>query len=378
MRPLLAPALLLACVAPLFAQPKFEFKEAKHSNGSVKYIDGIPVVTVAGKPAEIGEQLGELVVKNTTDPVAVMEQFLADNKLKGTLPLLKIQAARLKAGIPADHLAEMEALAKASKQDLNLLITANTIYDLSSGMGCSTLIAEKGRSATGGVLFGRLFDWTPTKGLCERTAVVVVKAEKKRAFAMITITPITGVVSGMNDAGLSVTINEIRLSESKDKAAFNWEGVPTLHAFRRVLEECGTVAEAEKLLNGMKRTTSACMTVADAEGGAVFEITPKSVQKREANKGVCCCCNDFRTDALATKAAPCVRLEKLLKSEADADKLSVADVFDRLDKVNQGKKTLQAMVFEPGKKVLHLKVGDATESATKVKAVKLDIGELVK
>ena len=30
-----------------------------------------------------------------------------------------------------------------------------------------------------------------------------------------------------------------------------------LLAFRRVLEECGTVAEAEKLLRGMKRTTSA-------------------------------------------------------------------------------------------------------------------------
>lgn len=374
----LAQVFLLLLVGPLLAQPKFEFKEAKSGGGQIKYIDGIPVVTVGGKPAEIGEQLADLVVKNASNPVDVLEQFLADVKLKGTLPILKLQASRLKGNIPADHLAEMEAMAKKSGFDLNLFVVANTIYDLSSGMGCSTLIAEKDRSATGGVLFGRLFDWVPTKGLAERTAVVVVKPEKKHAFAMITITPITGVVSGMNDAGLSVTINEIRLSETKDKAAFDWQGVPTLLAFRRVLEECTTVAEAEKLLKDMKRTTTACMTIADEKGGAVFEITPKNIEVRSANKGVCCCCNDFRSDALATKTKPCVRLEKLLKCEGTDDKLGVDDVFDRLEKVNQGKKTLQAMVFEPGKKVLYLKVGDGVETATKVKTVTLNVGKLLK
>jgi isopenicillin-N N-acyltransferase like protein len=336
-------------------------------------VDGIPVVTVGGTPAEIGEQLGELVGKNASDPVPVLERFLADAKLKGVLPLLKGQAIKLKPNIPADHLAEMEALAKTAGYDLSTLLVSNCIYDFSSGMGCSTLTAEKDRSATGGVLFGRLFDWRPTKGLSERTAVVVVKPEKKHAFAMITITPITAVVSGMNDAGLCVTINEIALKSAKDKAEFNWEGVPTLHAFRRVLEECATVADAEKLLKGMKRTTAACMTIADEKGGAVFEITPKSVETRAASHGVCCCCNDFRTDALATKAKPCVRLEKLLKAEGTADKLSVADVFDRLDAVHQGKMTMQAMVFEPAKRTVHLKIADGSESATKLKAVKLEL-----
>ena len=49
--------------------------------------------------------------------------------------------------------------------------------------------------------------------------------------------------------------------------------MPTLLAVRRVLEECETVADAEKLLRGLKRTTAACLTVADAKTSAVFEIT---------------------------------------------------------------------------------------------------------
>ena len=364
--------------APPAALPKFVFKEAKHAGGELKFVDGVPVVTAAGTPAEIGEQLGELVGKNATDPVPVLQQFLADVRKKDAYPMLKLGAGRLKANIPADHLAEMEALAERAGYELDMVLVANCIYDFSSGMGCSTLIAEKDRSATGGVLFGRLFDWVPTKGLPERTAVVVLKPEKKHAFAMVAITPITGLVSGMNDAGLCVTINEIALKSAKDKSAFDWGGVPTLLAFRRVLEECGTVDEAEKLMKGMKRTTAACMTVADEKGGAVFEITPKSVERRAANKGVCCCCNDFLCDALATIEKPCPRLEKLLAAEQGDDKLGVADVFDRLHSVNQQKTTLQAMVFEPAGRKLHLKLGDGSESATKAKAVTLELGKLLK
>ena len=52
-------------------------------------------------------------------------------------------------------------------------------------------------------------------------------------------------------------------------------------AFRRVLEECGTVAEAEKLLRDMPRTTTCCMTICDKSGGVVFEITPKHIEVRE-------------------------------------------------------------------------------------------------
>ena len=206
----------------------------------------------------------------------------------------------------------------------------------------------------------------------ERALVLVLRPEGKRAFAAVTLSPITGVISGMNDAGLCVTLNEVLLKQSKDKAKFDWNGVPTLSAFRRVLEECKTVGEAEKLLRGMKRMTTACMTVCDPAGGAVFEITPKSLEVRTAENGVCCCTNHFCTDPLNGDNRKCGRLEKLTAAQKADDKLSVDDVFARLHAVNQGKKTIQAMVFEPATKTLHLKVGDGKESATGNKAVKLD------
>jgi hypothetical protein len=358
------------------AEERKSFPAAKHGKGELKYIDGVPVLVVQGKPSEMGEQFGKLAIANAPDLGGLHDQFLADSGQTKRYPFIEALSKKLKPNFPKHHIAELEAASNISDRAEGLLLFANTVADLTSGMGCSTIIVEKDRSKSGAPIFGRNFDWTPTKGIAEHTLVVVYKGEGKRAFAAITISPIAGVISGMNDAGLCVTINEIRLKKSKDNADFNWDGTPLLLTFRRVLEECGTVAEAEKFLRKLPRTTTCCMTICDKSGGAVFELTPKNLEVRSHVNGVCCCTNHFRCEKLSVETK-CARYETLLPlQEKDAPKLSVADVFAQLDKVHQGKSTLQTMVFEPGERVLHFAYGNATGSATKLKPVMLDLGKL--
>ena len=168
-----------------------------------------------GTPAEIGEQLGELIGTNASDPNPVLDDFLEAVGRKGGLPFLKKLAGGLKANFPPDHLAEMTALAERAGYDPDVLLVCDTMYDLSSGFGCSTLVLDKTRTESGKPLFGRLFDWVPSKGLPERACVLVVRPKGKRAFASVTLAPITGVFSGMNDAGLCVTLNEILLKSEQ-------------------------------------------------------------------------------------------------------------------------------------------------------------------
>ena len=350
------------------------FPAAKHGKGELKYVGTVPVLVVKGTPAEMGEQFGKLAIENAPDLDALHKQFLKDAGQEKRYPILAALSGALKPGFPPNHIAEIEAAAKASDRELSLLLFANTVADLTSGMGCSTVVVEKGRSKTGAPLFGRNFDWMPTKGMTEHTLVVVYNGEGKRAFAAVTISPIGGVISGMNDAGLCVTINEISIKKSKDKPEFNWKGTPLLLTFRRVLEECGSVAEAEKLLRGMSRTSTCCMTICDRHGGAVFELTPKNLEVRTAENGVCCCTNHFRSDKLCV-TRKCDRYDTLAPLLAKGGaKLGVAEVFAELDKVNQGKYTLQSMVFEPGERVLHLAYGPGF--ATNVPPVKLELGKL--
>lgn len=375
MRRTLLPCITLVLVASAARGGDLKsFPTAKYGKGELKYLDRVPVLTLRGKPAEMGEQFGVLAIRNAPDLVALHQQFLKDAGQESRYPFILTMAKMLKPNFPANHVAELEAAAMSADRDESRLLFANTVADLSSGMGCSTVVVEKERSKTGAPLFGRNFDWLPTKGITEHTLVVAYKGEGKHAFAAVTVTPITGVVSGMNDAGLSLTINEISLRKSKDKAEFNWKGTPLLLAFRRVLEECTTVGEAEQLLRSMKRTTSCCLTICDKNGGVVFEITPKNLEVRPAENGVCCCTNHFRTEKL-TVEKKCWRYEKLSPLCVKSDqKLGVKDVFAHLDEVHQGKATLQSMVFEPRERVLHLAYGEGP--STRLDPHRLDLGKL--
>lgn len=374
MRRLLASFTLFFVAASLQAQNLKTFPAAKHKGGELRHIDGVPVLTLRGKPAEMGEQFGILAIRNAPDLTGLHQQFLKDSGQETMYPFIVKLARQMKGNFPKNHLEEMEAAAMAADRDENRLYFANTIADLSSGLGCSTVVVQKERSKTGAPLFGRNFDWLPSKGITEHTLIVIYKGEGKHAFAAITVTPIQGVVSGMNDAGLSVTINEISLKKSKDKAPFNWKGTPLLLAFRRILEECTTVAEAEKLLRNMERTTSCCLTLCDKDGGAVFEITPKNLEVRPPENGVCCCTNHFRTDKLMIDAK-CWRFDKLAPlCKPDGSKLGVKEVYSRLDEVHQGKATLQSMVFEPKDRILHFAYGDGP--ATRKDPHRIDLGKL--
>lgn len=371
-----AVAALVVFAGSAAAQAPATFPAAKHGRGELAYVGPVPVLTVRGTPAEIGEQFGVLAVKNAPDLAGLRERFLEDAGQKGKGWLFDAMAARLRPAFPPDHRAEVEAAAQVGGRPLSDLLFANTVYDLSRGMGCSTVVVEKNRSSTGELLFGRNLDWLPTKGITAHTLVAVFRPEGKRAFAVVTISPIAGCLSGMNDAGLCCTINAIHLRNSKDKAAFDWQGTPMLLAFRRVLEECRTVAEAEALMRGLRRTSAACLTVCDPEHGAVFEITPKALEVRSAVNGVCLCTNHFQTDPLSVEEGKCKRLNTLAGLQQKSDKLGVDGVFAELDRVNQGKSTIESMVFEPTKRVLHLKLGDEKSAATEAKAVRLELGRM--
>ena len=378
-RVILGSMLLLALAVSASAQADSVFKPGKHNGGELKFVSGVPVLIVGGKPADIGEQIGTLVGKNSPDPRPVLDDFLKAIKLENSFDALKLVARNLKPNFPADHRTEIEAISKASGYEPDLLWFINTTYDLSTNMGCSTMMVETARSKTKAPIFGRNFDWVASKGLPQQAMVIVFKPAGKYAFASITLCPITGVISGMNEHGLSCTINEVHLGQSKDKSKFNWDGVPTLLAFRRVLEECKTVAEAEKLLRGMKRTTTASLSICDTEGGAVFEITPKTIGVRKPTNDLTLCTNHFTSDSLGLPPKKeCWRLTKLMKTQAADAKLGVEEIFAELDAVSQKEKTLQSMVFEPATRTLHLKLGDGKTSATKSKPAVIELAKLWK
>jgi hypothetical protein len=365
---------LLLWTTPGLAEEKpFRFPEGKHGKGELRYINSIPVLTVEGTPQEIGEQIGVLALKPAPQVMDVLKEFLKDRKLEKVWPLLVKVSNGLFANFPPDYRAEVEAMVKASGLERDAFVVGNTIMDYTKLGGCSTLIVEGERSAVRGPLFGRNWDFPPVAKLYQYSLVIVYRPRGKHAFATITLPGLIIGPTAINDAGLALAANEAT-TVGDGSSKFNAKGTPLEVGMRRLLEECTTIAEAERLLRPLTPTTMILLTLCDAKSGAVFEITTRQLQVRRPEDHVCFCTNHFRSKGLAT-SRECRRYDQLAKTRGGG-RLGVADVAKQLDAVNQGAETLHTMVFEPAAMRLHLAFGKGPSSRLPLK--ELDLAPLLR
>jgi isopenicillin-N N-acyltransferase-like protein len=343
------------------------FPAAKFGKAELRYIDTIPFVFLEGSPDEIGTQHAALLSKPGKELLDFPRRLFVDEGMEFFYPLAAQAGMTLLTNAPARYQQEIAAATKQAKLEPQVFAVANTLLELRR-MGCSTLIVEPAKSSTGGPLFGRNFDFPPF-GVLDRYGVVfVVKPHGKRAFVSVSYPGLMGVISGMNDAGLCVATLDVY--ESGDGSShFDPLGVPLTLVFRQILEECTTIDEAEALLKKTHATTQANLAVCDRDTAAVFEITPKQVARRNAANATLPCTNHFRMPGLAVNEE-CWRYDRLQAAGAKAT-LSIADVHQALHAANQGEFTLQTMIFEPRKLVLHLAMGTPPSSQYKMHRIEL-------
>ncbi|MDZ4658525.1 MAG: C45 family peptidase [Bythopirellula sp.] len=343
------------------------FPTAKHGRGEVRTINAIPVAILVGSPVEIGEQHAALVAKPGKELLGFPKLIFAEFGIEFFYPLAAQAGKTLMLNAPQRYQQEVAAATKIGKLEPETLAVANTLLELRR-IGCSALIVEPKKSATGAMLFGRNFDFPPFGVLDRYSLVTVIRPEGHHAFAAVSFPGLMGVFSGMNDAGLCVATLDVY--EAADGSShFDPTGVPMALTFRQILEECTTVAEAEALLKRTHATTQANLAVCDRERGVIFEITPKQVARRDAKDALLPCTNHFRLPGLAVNEE-CWRYDSL-EVAGEKPTLAVADIQAALHQANQGELTLQTMVFEPRELVLHISLGTPPSSAHKMHRLEL-------
>ena len=103
---------LLQPIGAAAAEP-FRFPEATHGKGELKYINGIPVLTIEGSPEEMGDQLGALALKPATQLTRSADEFIAQYGWQTIYSLVLKSGNILLPRFPADHGKEVEAAAHA-------------------------------------------------------------------------------------------------------------------------------------------------------------------------------------------------------------------------------------------------------------------------
>jgi isopenicillin-N N-acyltransferase like protein len=359
---------LLSASAAVAAEPR-AFTERRSGGGELKYINDLPVLTVSGTPEEMGRQsaalTGEVVKKLVGYPEALLRQ-----RSKPKAPYVAM-CKKLAPQLSAAHREELLAALDQLGVDRDDGLLGNLLPDVyRGGFACSSLTIEPSRSGTKGLLFGRNLDFY-TLGILDKYGLVTVRRPTgKHAFVTVGFPGMLGCLSGMNDAGLAVAVHEVFVTND-GAPIFNPKGEPYTFCFRRILEECTTAAEAEKLLRAAPRTTLLSLAVCDRRGGVVLEMTPRSVVPRHGDDGILACTNHFRTAELGVPLTTwCPRYQKLMESRK-LERLDVADVAKKLDEARMTWLTVQTMVFEPATLKLHLAMGKCPSSALPLKLLDL-------
>jgi predicted choloylglycine hydrolase len=373
--------LILASAAPAAKPAAFRFPAGKHGTGAeLKFINQVPVLTVAGTPEEMGTAAGALALKPGARVLEYPRDLLEAHKGKFLWGLFVRTGRGMFKTFPDDYKKELEAVVKGAKAERDLVIAGNTFFDIARMFTCSAVMVDKTKSATGGTLLGRNLDY-PSLGYTHQYSLVTVYRPKgKLAFASIGFPGLVGVLSGMNEAGLALGVLEVFDAKGSDPN-FEVKGTPYALCLRRVLEQARTIDEAKKVLEGMRRTTMINVAIADRKDVAVLEVTPTKVVKRSAQQGACFTTNHFNSRELKPENPVNVqrsfeRYARLGQVSTAKEKFDVAALGKHLDAVNLGKRTLQTMVFEPDTLRLHLAIG--TVPASKGPLRRIDLAELLR
>lgn len=349
--------ILLCLSASAHAQEAktFRWEEGETEGGRLQYINDTPVMFLSGSPEDMGRQQAELAGKQMGPLVAMPKRAAEELGASQQWPLLVFAANALMRQAPKDHFTELKALIKHSKHEHGALTVANGLIELRRMGGCASMVVMPERSKNGKLIFGRNFDFPDFDVLDKYHCVFVVKPTKKHSFVAIGYPGLVGVISGINDAGLALATNDVYRS-GDGSPVFSPKGCPLALTYRRILEECTTVAEAQAVLEAAPRTTYMNLVVCDSKTARTFEISPKQVGVRKPEENILSCTNHFRVDGM-TINEPCWRYDRLLKLRAATPKFDVDSVHKAMHAVNQGKFTLQTMVFEPEEMRLHLVMG---------------------
>lgn len=260
------------------------FPERTTKDGArLEYIQDTPVMFLSGTPEEMGRQQAELIA-DQIGPVGEMpKRAAAELGADKYWPVLVVAANTLLRQAPKDHVRELETLCKVGKLDANSFRVGNGLIELRRMGGCSAFVVMPEKSESGKLMFGRNFDFPSFNVLDRYHCVFVVKPKGKRAFVSVGYPGLVGVISGMNDAGLAVaTLDVYRTGDGS--TMFNPLGCPLAMTYRRILEECSTVEEAQKLLEKAPRSTCMNLVVCDAKTARTFEISAKGVGVRSPNE----------------------------------------------------------------------------------------------
>ena len=360
----------LEVLAPAGRKPQMTSKRVPH--GRLEWHDGQRLVLLDGTPEQIGTAHGKLLgaeMRKCMDSVLYAIGFVDTIRSGKWFPdQLREAFRRLSPHMPADHLAETDALADAAGLTREEAQLGNIFPEL---FHCSGFAVFGKATADGTLYHGRVLDYMTHIGLQDAAATFIVKPDGKIPFANVGYAGFIGSVTGMN-------ARQIGLGEMGGGGAGKWDGVPMATLMRRALEECETLDQVKALWTESPRTCEYYYVFSDAKipsavgVSAVPEeiefILPGQTHKR-LGEGI--------EDAVLLSSGG--RLRKLReRAQEHYGKIDVAKAIELMSRPVAMKSNLHNALLVPGEGKLYVANAQGKKPAAECGYVEFDFSALLK
>lgn len=163
-------------------------------------------------------------------------------------------------------------------------------------VGCTSFGTWNDQSADSNLIIGRNFDFYMGDDFAADKMVVFYRPEKGHNFMFVSWGGFTGVVSGMNDKGLTVTINAAKTSVPTAAAT------PVSLVAREILQYAKNIQEAWDIAKKRKMFVSESFLIGSAADNkaVIIEKTPEGMDMYTSGKNFITCTNHFQGDSLGS------------------------------------------------------------------------------
>lgn len=264
---------------------------------------------IHGDPYDLGYKKGLLTQELYANQEKVFFDKVAEmvskpSRQKKLLSFLKWFNRDMLKDVPLEYKQEIYALSGFASHrfddlgsgfERNMLL--HSAHDIGHAMqdlmlvGCSSIVLWDDLSDDGRLLIGRNFDFYINDAFAENKIVEFISPEKGYRYASVTWPGMVGVVSGMNEKGLTVTLNAGRSSiPLKGKT-------PVSIVARYILQYAQNLEEAQQLAQKFSVFVSESLLIGSSQDNkaVILEMSPKRFGVYETTNGRLVCTNHFQS-----------------------------------------------------------------------------------
>lgn len=309
------------------APPAVRSKEALHwerrtlpgggyqlgDNSLVQNTYGLYELQVSGAPFERGvitgklsKELLESQEQAFTDQIRKM--IPSERYLKFLKYLVGFMNRDLAENVPLEYQQEIYGISFSASEKFEWIgdnysrqLNYHAAHDIGHALqnlmlvGCTSFAAWDEKTENGAMLLGRNFDFYVGDDFAKNKIVAFVRPEDGHNFAYVTWAGFTGVVSGMNDQGLTVTINAAKSSIPSGAAT------PVSLVAREILQYASDIDEAVAIAHRRSMFVSESFLIGSARDhkSVVVEKTPDTLAVYDPGRSDVICTNHYQSMLLA-------------------------------------------------------------------------------